>query len=486
MPQISTARSLLFALCLVASLQAQTTDATPPTPQPPPPHAPAAAPAAVAATLPDTAAGRALGKFLAAVADPEARLSEDDFSPVFLKKVKMEQIRTIVRDLRAAHGQLDLISAEADGDDLVTAVAVGRKSGQRFRVPTSVDPEGRIRGLLFQPAPGADNPPIESFQQLDQRLAKLCQSPAVALYRLKPGDALELEPLHRLNADVPLAVGSTFKLYVLSALAEQIAAGTLAWERPLPIQESLKSLPSGVMQNEPDGAAFPVREFAEKMIAISDNTATDHLLHLVGRDAVERQLRAMNASPERSLPFLSTREMFQIKLSGNLDRARRYADADQASRRAMLASGGEIALAQPSLMLAAAWRTPVLIDRVEWFVSAEDACRVMAHLYRQSRKPGLEPLRDVLSKNPGLPLERKVWSWIGYKGGSEPGVLNMTWVLETGPAAKPDVYLLSMTFNDTRQSLKEDQAIGLVQRAIEYITKVIPPAPPTPAAPTAP
>lgn len=473
MHRINLVPGLLLSLCLAAPLAAQTADTPAPVP---------AAAVSPAATLPDTAAGRALGKFLRAIADPDVALAEDDFSPMFVKKIKMEQIGKIVRDLRAAHGQLDVLSVEADGDDLVTAIVVGQKSRQEFRVPASVDKDGRIKGLFFQPAPGRDNPPIESFDRLNARLAEACESPAFGLYRLKPGDALELEPIHRLNADRPLAVGSTFKLYVLAALAEQIAAGTLAWDRPVPIQESLKSLPSGVMQNEPDGKAFPVREMAEKMISISDNTATDHLLHLVGREAVERQLRALNAAPERTLPFLSTREMFQVKLSGDLDRARRYAEADEPGRRAMIAPGGEIAKAEPNLVLAAAWLKPVLIDRVEWFISADDACRVMAHLYRESRRPGLEPLRDILSKNPGLPVDRKVWSWVGYKGGSEPGVLNMTWVLEAGDGAKPEVYLLSATFNDTRRAVKEEQAIGLVQRAMEFAAKAIKPSP-SPAAP---
>ena len=52
-----------------------------------------------------------------------------------------------------------------------------------------------------------------------------------------------------------------------------------------PIRDELDSLPSGTTQDEPPGTGLPVRELALRMIAMSDNTATDHLIDLVGRDA---------------------------------------------------------------------------------------------------------------------------------------------------------------------------------------------------------
>ena len=44
------------------------------------------------------------------------------------------------------------------------------------------------------------------------------------------------------------------------------------------------------------------------MIAISDNTATDHLIDLVGRDRVEAALTVFGHSdPAMTVPFLTTR-----------------------------------------------------------------------------------------------------------------------------------------------------------------------------------
>jgi hypothetical protein len=53
------------------------------------------------------------------------------------------------------------------------------------------------------------------------------------------------------------------------------------------------------------------------MIKISDNTAADHLLALVGRENVEAHLGDyFNTAPERNRPFLSTLELFSLKGAG--------------------------------------------------------------------------------------------------------------------------------------------------------------------------
>ena len=50
------------------------------------------------------------------------------------------------------------------------------------------------------------------------------------------------------------------------------------------------------------------------MISISDNTATDHLLHHLGRRNVEGQMVAMgHGTPQRNRPLLSTREMVMLR-----------------------------------------------------------------------------------------------------------------------------------------------------------------------------
>jgi len=59
-------------------------------------------------------------------------------------------------------------------------------------------------------------------------------------------------------------------------------------------------------------------ELANRMISISDNTATDHLLLTVGREAVESIQAAMgHSAPGLNAPFITTRELFVLKVTAD-------------------------------------------------------------------------------------------------------------------------------------------------------------------------
>ena len=45
-----------------------------------------------------------------------------------------------------------------------------------------------------------------------------------------------------------------------------------------------------------------------------------------------------------------------------------------------------------------------------------------------ARRPATAPVLDVLAINPGIADATGAFAYIGYKGGSEPGVLNLTYV----------------------------------------------------------
>jgi beta-lactamase class A len=79
-----------------------------------------------------------------------------------------------------------------------------------------------------------------------------------------------------------------------------------------------------VLQYEPDGTQISVLDAAAKMISISDNTATDMLINLVGRSEVEAALtEAGMANPSLNRPFLTTRETFILTQSDQANAAER-------------------------------------------------------------------------------------------------------------------------------------------------------------------
>lgn len=229
-------------------------------------------------------------------------------------------------------------------------------------------------------------------------------------------------PLIRYNPEWPLALGSTFKLYILAALAEDVKAGRRKWSDVVPLTE--KSYPSGQMQDWPKGAPVTLHTLASLMISISDNTATDQLIATLGR---KRILKAMadsgHANPAANDPFLTTREMFAIK-AGGAARIEAWRSGERPVRAALLDA---LAATTPTLdeVAAAFGGGPKAID-IEWFASPKDLARLMLHL----RRTGDPKVFEIMAINPSASQAvRANWAYIGFKGGSEPGVLNYTWLL---------------------------------------------------------
>jgi beta-lactamase class A len=134
-----------------------------------------------------------------------------------------------------------------------------------------------------------------------------------------------------------------------------------------------------VPRYEPDGTQVSVRDAAAKMIFLSDNTATDMLINLVGRSAVEAALTATGmANPALNRPFLTTRETYILALDPAL--AKRYLTANEAGRRALLANTVD-RLPLPDVVAAMrTLSTRSTMGNLGWFASASDICRAYAAL----------------------------------------------------------------------------------------------------------
>lgn len=256
------------------------------------------------------------------------------------------------------------------------------------------------------------------------------------------------------NAEGQLALGSTFKLYVLSALSQSIARGERDWSDVVELSE--RSFPSGVMQNWPEGSPVTLHTLALQMISISDNTATDQLMAVLGRDAVEAEVAASGHSdPSATFPFMNTREMFLLKLSQDealADYAAASADVRRASLEAL--EDRELDMSQISSVFSGG---PRFIE-VEWFASPRDIARVYARL-------AADPVaREILAVNKGMPdTHFSGWDYVGYKGGSEPGVLNFSWLLRDEDG---DFWVLTMGWSNPEETVSEIRFLGLAQQAL--------------------
>ena len=162
-------------------------------------------------------------------------------------------------------------------------------------------------------------------------------------------------------------------------------------------------------------------------------------------------------NPARNVPFLTTREVFALKLKLSPERVDAYLAASTAEKRRLLAEETNPVQLVPADV--ATWFAPRQIEEIEWYASADDLCAAMTTLKQMSERPGLAPIRDVLAINPGVPFDSSVWTYVGFKGGSEPGVLNVTWLLER---ADGHWFVLTASLNDPDRPLDETAAIELL------------------------
>ncbi|MCP2335135.1 serine hydrolase [Actinomadura rupiterrae] len=300
--------------------------------------------------------------------------------------------------------------------------AVGWFNGARKTTllgTAATNASGQIAGLYFAKQPG-------SWSELDGEMRK--QAPDVAFATAEIGKDGRCKVLHGVNADTPRPLGSAFKLYVLGALSDAVAAHRVSWNTKQPIMDAWKSLPSGVLQDKPAGTEFTLANYAEHMIAISDNTAADHLINRLGRDAVERAVPAMgNRHPQGMLPFLTTREVFALKGSDYPATAKSYLALPPAKRYGALPPLD----VTPTSKLRA-WQEPRDIDTIEWMASPNDMCAAFKGLRDRAAKPGQAEVGKALSMNDGgIELDPKTYRTVWFKGGSEPGVLTGNYMART-------------------------------------------------------
>ena len=430
-------------------------------------RAPAIADTIPSVDPPDTPAGRRLDWLLKTLRGAEFDTA-GRFHPDFLAHVEEERLQAVLKGLAGASEGYILIRVDEENPHSLVGVARARSDGSAWRIilTTEADEPHRINALFFQPAPHELLGPLHNWEVADKALHNL-EAGAVSLHVARVRDDHSLETIHAHDPDRPLAIGSAFKLWILGALAREVEHARAAWDEPLPIIEEYKSLPSGVMQDLRDGDTAPIAEYALKMISISDNTATDHLLLRVGRNNVHAWMAERTADPKPNTPLLATREFFTIKLSMDETLLDRYADADTIQRIRIL--NEEVALNRPSPLLIQAWLMPQRIDKVEWFATTHELARVIAELRAISKQHNMAPVADALTTNRGVPFDEAHWKRVWFKGGSEPGVLNLTWLMER---ADGEVFTLVMTANDTERPINEAATVGLAQRIIEYMQTI--------------
>jgi beta-lactamase class A len=275
-------------------------------------------------------------------------------------------------------------------------------------------PPHQVVGLLF-------TGPEMSGDTLDKLAADIRALPgttSLGIYALGEGAPRLVSGI---APDKAMPLGSAFKLWVLGELAREVSAGQRKWSDVVPVGPA--SLPSGITQNWPAGSPVTIQTLATLMISISDNTATDTLVTLEG-DRLDGFVT--KAGVPGLAPVPTTRQMFALKSPANNDLATQWATslAPSARRRLLDTNAARLRTTPVDPMMFAG--TPAAIDTLEWFASPAETAGMLDWL----RREGGDTPRALLAINPGIdPATRGKFDYVGFKGGSEPGVITLNFLV---------------------------------------------------------
>ena len=185
--------------------------------------------------------------------------------------------------------------------------------------------------------------------------------------------------------DVVMPTASLIKVPVLVSLYRAVAGGQVTLDERIRYEERHRTLGSGVLSKLSFGVEMTVRDAAVLMMTISDNSATNMCIDLVGVDAVNGCIRDLGLKETTLFRRLGDR-------SGGLD-----------ARRMSVSTAGETV----ALMTAIARHECVSED------ASEDMLRIMRRSDYRHELSALLPWNEMnmLGDDPKM-------SWVAEKGGS--------------------------------------------------------------------
>jgi len=387
------------------------------------------------------------------------QFNEDDlkwFTPEFFQVVPRDQLIQGLKLNTQLLGPISRVRICKLSDPWSGELEFIGKADKRLRVAIRLETgaQSRFNYVLFSPVDQAD----DTWEKLDSDLGKLPGKNAASVWKLTP----TIETLFSRNSKVPLAVGSSLKLLILSQLCDDIAAGKRKWTDVITLNDECRSLPSGQLQDWPTGSPVTLHTLTTLMLSRSDNTAADHLMMLLGRETLEEhQTKVQVQFPERNRPFLRTNELFKLKLIVNQPQVKTYLQRSVEEKRGYLPELAKIPLGLPPMPV-----TPQAIDQIEWFFTTDDLARLMNRVRQSPLQAEVLPLLAITRP---FDIDDFAWKYLGFKGGAEVGVLNLTLLGQL--RSNLEWYSFSFTWNDPAQPLNEPLWIRMIERSLRIVER---------------
>jgi Beta-lactamase enzyme family len=381
---------------------------------------------------------------------------DDYFTTSFIAAVPAAQFKQITTNFITQYGQpLRIVSIEKKGINHATVRVEYEKAIATIDINVESETPNKVDALFATGFAVKD----DSIGKITADFAVLPGKAGFVVEKLNDDAPNQLIAAH--NSGEQLAIASTFKLYILAELAEQVKAGQRSWGDVVPLSQ--RSFSSQATRNWPKDVPVTLATLALQMISVSDNSAADTLLHVLGRTAVEKRLALIgHDAPDKALPFLSTVEAFALKSPSNEALRNRYLAADEAKQREIIETEqSKLGFAQVDDQAFSAG--PAFIDTIEWFASPYD----IANLLDNIRRSHNDRMMEIMAVNTGLsPADTAKWRYIGYKGGEEPGVISMSFLLYSKSG---NWYAVTGSWNDPAKAVDEDKFLGLMTRLLGLV-----------------
>lgn len=131
---------------------------------------------------------------------------------------------------------------------------------------------------------------------IEHELAEVGGRSACIVLSLKQAAPQELVSI---NPDIVFPAASLAKLPILVEIARQVDLGLLRWDTRYAVPASALVSSSGVLADLSSDLRPTLLDLAHLMITISDNTAANMLLYLIGMDAVNTTMQQLGLTSTR-------------------------------------------------------------------------------------------------------------------------------------------------------------------------------------------
>jgi hypothetical protein len=386
----------------------------------------------------------------------------DHFTPDFLAQDSASALTDAFLRIHQQQAPLAIMGDDLPATDTTLLKKATDVNKRWLRIALATEDAAPYRMSNLNVAPNGDlDPALQTWSDVLAAMNTAAPSVSFLSASLAPTGCAAQEEI---GSSSELSIGSNLKLYILSALTKDVAAGKRAWTDTIAIRDDWKSL--SPLEFDAVGTTHTLKDLAERMITQSDNTAADHLLFTLGRTTVEAEVTAAGHSkPALLTPFLATWDWFWLVLLATPAQQSQFVAANEADRRTILGTIPRTSSDRDAANAAlASFTTPRLFDSVGWFASAKDLCAVVARI--QSLGGGGF---DVLLESHGLPDLRGDFTALGYKAGSEPGVLSTSYALER--SSDGAWFFLGMILNDTTATFDRDNAFYVLGAARGLIAR---------------